>query len=397
MTSDIGADQIMPIAINGKFLGANLNGVHRTAAYYSRELMRRAADHAQNEGQVRLLTPPGAHGNPDFPGLVGQPVGGRFGVSFGGGQGWEMLTLPSAARGSLLVNFCNLAPLLHGNSVVMIHDAQTFLYPQDFTGKQAIFYRLLLPLIARRARRILTVSEFSRGSLAAHGIGTPEKISVVHNGTDHILDNPADPAILAQHGLAAGKFVLTMGSSKYYKNMRVVFDAMRAPLPSGHTLVVAGGPGAQAYRAAGWEPPAGTIFTGFVSDGELRALYESAAVFVFPSLTEGFGLPPVEAMHCGSPVVSARAGAMPEVLGPEVQGSEVQGSEVRGPKAPGAAALLVQADQPGEYRQAIMALLADAELHAKMREAGRVRASQLSWKAAGDRLWSLIRPLAIPG
>ena len=352
------------IAINGKFLGAGLNGVHRTAAHYSRALI----DHASAQVPIRLLTPPGNQPNADFLDLAGEPVSGRFGR----GQGWEMITLPHAAKDELLVNFCNLAPLLHRRSIVMIHDAQTFLYPEDFTGRQAVFYRLLLPQIARAALRILTVSEFARGSLAAHGIGHPGKIDVVHNGTDHILEEQADAGVLARHGLVAQGYVLVLGSAKGYKNMRAVFEALREPLASGQKLVVAGGAGPEAYRAKGWEPPAGTTFTGFVSDAELRALYEGAALFAFPSLTEGFGLPPVEAMHCGAPVVAARAGAMPEVLGD--------------------AALLVAADQPGEYRGAIEQVLADEDLANRLRADGRKRSAELSWKAAGKRLWSLVAP-----
>jgi len=353
------------IAINGKFLGANLNGVHRTAAHYSSELLARASqDHS-----LALLTPGTTTPPEEFPDLLSTPVRGAFGT----GQGWEMLTLPSAAKGHLLVNFCNLAPLLHDNSVVMIHDAQTFLFPEDYTGRQAMFYRLLLPWIARRARRILTVSEFSRQSLARFGIGSLDQIDVVHNGTDHILSAPADQSFLAEKGLTAGSYVLTLGSAKGYKNMRTVFAALDTPLPGGQMLVVAGGAGEAAYRAKGWNPPKGTVFTGFVSDAQLRALYEGAAAFVFPSLTEGFGLPPVEAMHCGAPVVAARAGAMPEVLGE--------------------AAMLVTADSPAEYREALVSLLDGGETAAKLRNAGLQRAGQLSWQAAGDRLWSLVEPL----
>jgi len=353
------------ITINGKFLGANLNGVHRTAAHYTEQLVARMGE----AHTVRLLAPVASAGHPDFPTLMAEQVKGRF----GSGQGWEMLTLPMAAQGSLLVNFCNLAPLLHSNSVVMIHDAQTFLFPEDYTGRQATFYRLLLPLIARRARRILTVSEFSRQSLAAHGVGTLDKIDVVHNGTDHILAAAADAAILARHGLVRGRYVMTLGSAKGYKNMRTVFAAMQAPAPGGLPLVVAGGPGLAEYRGRGWQPPEGTIFTGFISDAELRALYENAAVFVFPSLTEGFGLPPVEAMQCGCPVVAARAGAMPEVCED--------------------AAMLVEADKPEEYRIAIEQVLGNEQLAAQLRLAGAKRASELSWDAAGRRLSKLLEPL----
>ncbi|MCA0994791.1 glycosyltransferase family 4 protein [Alloyangia pacifica] len=283
-----------------------------------------------------------------------------------------MLSLPALARGGLLVNFCNLGPILHRNSVVMIHDAQTFLYPEDYTGRQAAAYRGLLPVIARSARRVLTVSGFSRESLAEHRICRAEKIGVIHNGTDHILDTAPDPAILEKHGLAGKPFVLVLGSAKGYKNIRRVFDAMRnAGL--GLPLVVAGGAGEEAYRSKGWEPPEGTIFTGFVSDGELRALYEAATVFGFPSQTEGFGLPPVEAMQCGTPVIAARAGAMPEVC------------------ADGA--ILVDPEDTDAWRAALQQLTTDPEQNAQWSARARERAAKLSWAAAGDQLWKQISAL----
>lgn len=357
------------ITINGKFLGAPLNGVHRMAALYARELIRRAGE----SHRVQVLAPQGAAVPPGFGDLAPKVAKGLFGA----GQGWEMLTLPARARGHLLVNFCNLAPLAHANSLVMIHDAQTFLYPGDYRGRQALAYRALLPRIARRARKILTVSHFARESLIAHGIGAAAKIDVVHNGTDHILAEAEDASILRRHGLQPGGYVLTIGSTKGYKNLRRVFETMASPLPGRQKLVVAGGPDEVNYRRAGWKPPEGTIFTGFVSDGELRALYGSAGAFAFPSLTEGFGLPPVEAMHCNTPVVAARAGAMPEVCGD--------------------AALLVEADNPRSYREAILALLDDTELAERQRLRGRNRAATLSWDAAGSRLAELVCALAQPG
>ncbi|MBY6005208.1 glycosyltransferase family 4 protein [Salipiger bermudensis] len=351
------------IDINGKFLGAGLNGVHRTAAHYASLLIERgrAAGH-----EVRLLSPREVAPDPEFPLLRPEVHPGRFGA----GQGWEMLTLPRLARGALLVNFCNLAPLLHPRSMVMIHDAQTYLYPADYSGRQATAYRALLPLIGRRALRILTVSDFSRHSLADHHVGRLDKIDVVHNGTDHIRDIPPEPEILAQHGLEAGGYVMVVGSAKGYKNIARVFEAMRTPLPGGQKLVVAGGAGRDAYLAKGWQPPEGTVFTGFVSDGALRALYEGAAVFAFPSRTEGFGLPPIEAMHCGTPVVAARAGAMPEVC------------------AEGA--LLVDPEDTAAWRDALISVLGDPARSDALRLKGSERAAQLSWRAAGDRLWETV-------
>ncbi|MCJ2183521.1 glycosyltransferase family 4 protein [Novosphingobium sp. 1949] len=351
--------------INGKFLDAPLNGVHRTAAEFSEQLIQRALHRVP----TRLLSPRISPARPEFPHLRPRIAAGALGP----GQGWEMGTLPWLARGNLLMNFCNLAPLLHGNSLVMIHDAQTFLYPQDYSGRQAAAYRRLLPWIGQRARRVLTVSEFARQCLIRFRIAPAERVHVVHNGTDHLLKEPADPHVLARLGLTDGGYVLALGSAKGYKNMRAVFDALRDPLPSGHRLVVAGGPGPDTYRAKGWEPPAHALFTGFVSDSELRALYTGASVFLFPSLTEGFGLPPVEAMHCATPVVAAQAGAMPEVCAD--------------------AAILVPPQDPAAYRAATCALLEDEALHARMTTAGQTRAAQLTWKAAGQRLWDVVQPL----
>jgi len=355
--------------INGKFLGGNLNGVHRTAAHYCDQLVKRMADRCD----VRLLAPHATYFAQGFSRLVPTQVRGRLGH----GQGWEMITLPRHARGNLLVNFCNLAPLLHNNSVVMIHDAQTFLYPEDYSGRQAAAYRHLLPWIGRRARRVLTVSEFARQTLVAHSIASLEKIDVVHNGTDHLLDVAPDRSVLARHALTPRSYVLVIGTAKGYKNIRRVFEALQNRLPGGLCLVVAGGPGAEVYRKKGWNPPENTIFTGFVSDPELRALYENAVVFVFPSLTEGFGLPPVEAMHCGTPVVAARTGAMPEVCGD--------------------GALLVDADNPRAFRTAIEAVLQDRQLREGLTGRGRTRAGELTWDRAGERLETIISGLLRTG
>ncbi|WP_226633720.1 glycosyltransferase family 4 protein [Novosphingobium profundi] len=371
------------IHVNAKFLGAGLNGVHRTAAEFTQQLVRRArqpggqatsrtrgpSGHEEHGHTVRLLSPPGAEA---LAGLTPEVRKGAFGT----GQGWEMLTLPRAARRALLVNFCNLAPLLHANSAVMIHDAQTFLYPEDYSGRQARAYRHLLPWIGRRARRVLTVSEFARQSLASFGIAPLDKIDVVHNGTDHLTREPPDNEVLERLGLSRGSYVLTMGSAKGYKNMRTVFEALQAPLAGGQRLVVAGGPGALAYHDRGWTPPAHALFTGFVSDAELRALYAGASAFLFPSLTEGFGLPPVEAMHSGTPVIAAHAGAMPEVCSD--------------------GALLVSPEDPRAWREAVDALLSSRELARHLVARGGQRAAQLSWNAAGDRLWQVLEPLIPP-
>lgn len=353
------------ITINGKFVGAPLNGVHRTAALYAQALMA----HRSGGADVEVVAPREIAGDPVFEALKPRVLRSRLGA----GQGWEMLSLPLATKGRLLVNLCNLAPVIHPNYVVMIHDAQTYLYPEDYSGRQAIAYRLLLPLIARRARRVLTVSEFARHSLAEQGVAPLEKIAVVHNGADHLLAVPPDEQPLAEQGLTPKGYALTLGTTKSYKNIPRLFDAFEAPDLSDLPLVVAGGPLGDAYRERGARPPGNVRFLGPVSDAALRALYANAAMFLFPSRTEGFGLPPIEAMFCGCPVIAAHAGAMPEVCGE--------------------GAILVNPEDTPAWCNAIRLLRIPHQSEARA-NAALARASRFTWKRSGERLWEAIRDLA---
>ena len=356
------------IAINGKFIGAPLNGVHRTAALYAGAMLATVSAAGRPGVDVEVLAPRPLPDDPVFRALSPRVVPSRL----GSGQGWEMVALPRAARGRLLINLCNLAPIAHPDFVVMIHDAQTYLHPEDYSGRQAAAYRLLLPLIARRARRVLTVSDFARRSLARHGVAPVEKIAVVHNGADHLSDVAPDEGVLAAHGLSPDGYALALGTAKGYKNVPRLFAAFDHPDLADLPLVVAGGPPADAYVRHGVAPPPGAIFLGHVSDAALRALYACAAMFLFPSRTEGFGLPPVEAMGCGCPVIAAEAGAMPEVCG--------------------AGAVLVDPESTEAWRAAVLRMR-ETKGAAPLAAAAAERVRHFTWARAGARLWEAIEDL----
>ena len=353
------------IAINGKFMGATLNGVHRTAALYSAALLSRQSEGPKVEIVAPRSSPPD---DPLFAALAPKVVEGPFGT----GQFWEMITLPRATRGRLLVNFCNLGPLVHSNSVVMIHDTQTFMYPQDYSGRQAVAYRMLLPIIGKRARLVLTVSEFAKASLVEYGVAREEKIEVVHNGGDHLLSIDADENTLSTKSLKPTGYALAFGSTKSYKNLGCLFEAFRHPALADLPLAIAGGPPKDAYRSLGYNPPPTARFLGSVSDGELRALYQNAAMFLFPSKTEGFGLPPIEALNFGCPVIAARAGAIPEVCGE--------------------GALLIDPNDVAGWIDAIQRFR-HADQTLAFQAAARDRARHFTWSRAGDRLWEVLSAL----
>ncbi len=290
-----------------------------------------------------------------------------------GGQPWEMLVLPALARGDLLINFCNLAPVLHSNSVVMIHDVQTLDFPDAYPRRQVQGYRVFWPLIGHRARAVLTVSEHSRQSIAEHRIAPLDRIFVVRNGTDHILRAEPDDRVLDRTDLRHRPFAMTFGTTQSYKNLSTLFAAFEDPRLAEVPLVVVGGPPRRDYETLDWRIPPNVIFTGEVSDRELRALYTAARVFLFPSRTEGFGLPPVEAMHCGTPALVARGGALPETVGD--------------------GAALIDPLDPEAWAHATERALSDSACREDLVARGAARAAQLTWRHAGDALWNRVSTL----
>ena len=347
--------------VNGRFLTQAVTGVQRFATEVAWALDGLVATGEARD--IRLLVPPGTAS--PFPHLPAQPVGS------GGGQQWEQLHLARAARSGVLLNLGNTAPLTGGTrQAVVIHDAAVFDQPGTYSLAFRSWYRMLHRALPRLGTRIVTVSEFSRGRLAHHLGIDPARIGVMAEGGEHILREPADGAILARHGLAPRGYALTVGTRAAHKGLDGLREAVGLLEARGLRLAAAGAVDAGVFRPASGGEAA--VALGRVSDAELRALYENALCLVFPSRYEGFGLPPVEAMWCGCPVLAAEAGAVSEVCGD--------------------AALWFDADGPRTPAQALARLLDEPGLADALRDAGRARAAQYSWPAAARRLLSLVAP-----
>ena len=226
------------------------------------------------------------------------------------GHVWEQAVLPARARGArLLLNPANLAPLAFPRNAVVIHDAAALRHPGWYSPVYARWQRGILPLIARRARLVITVSDFSRRELAEL---LHVEAAVVPGGIDARFAPDADPEP-ARVALGLSRpYVLTVASRTARKNAGALETTGRRLAADGIDLVAAGGdrpqfrdePGASAVRPLGHVP-----------DAHLPGLYAGARAFVLPSWHEGFGLTCIEAMACGVPVVAARAGALPETCG----------------------------------------------------------------------------------
>lgn len=298
----------MVVFINGRFLGQRLTGVQR----YALETLL-ALDALLGKGPVeplsfKVLAPRGvsrpALSNVDFENV------GRL-----SGHAWEQLELPLFARSGWLLSFCPTGPVLKRRQTVTIHDAAVYAMPHAFSREFKAWYKLLLPALAKRPPLVMTVSEFSRGELVRYLGVDAARVRVSGEGWQHVERLSTDASVLERHGLERGNYVLAVSSLTPQKNFQLIADALPFLADAGFQVAVAGRLEARVF--GDYEPSSlrALKLLGYVSDAELRTLYEHAAVFVYPSRYEGFGIPPLEAMALGCPVLASNAASLPEVCG----------------------------------------------------------------------------------
>jgi glycosyltransferase involved in cell wall biosynthesis len=343
------------LILNARFLMRPATGVDRVAAELARALIDQAPE------RVSAIHPQGRFMS-DMPDLQDRKM--VKGVLTG--PLWEQTTLARIRPDAILLSLCNSGPVMRRRQAVMIHDAQVFTQPDSYSAAFRAWYRFMLPRLGHRAGLILTPSAHTAGQLESHGIIPPGRARAVPNGADHILRAPADPETMRRFGLTSGAYFLAIGSLAPHKNLSMLAQAARDRRDQSLPLVLAGGGNPQVFRDAGIAPSPGLRMTGRVTDGELRALYENARALVFPSRTEGFGLPPVEAMVCGCPVIATTCGAVPEVCGD--------------------AAMLVDPEDPSAWTKAMEQVAADTDLRAALTAKGRAHAAQYTWEKAAQTL-----------
>ena len=356
------------LLINGRFLGRRATGVDRFALETLRALdqLIDANDPLVAGLRAEIVVPEALAGLANPFRHVGLRASGAA-----SGLRWEQLALPQIARGGLLLNLCNSGPLMCRRQVTVLHDAAPARVPDSYSRSFAAWYRLMAPRLGRVSQRVITVSEFSRRELSDAYRIPAGKIGVVPESGEHMLRVEHDDRAVA-HKLNDRPFALAVGSLNRHKNFRLVADAARLLGDAQFDIVVVGGGDPKVYGAEQHALPAFVKHLGYVSDGELAALYRRAACFVYPSRYEGFGLPPVEALALGCPVIASRLPAVQEACADAV--------------------LYTSADDPAELAHLLQRITSDAGLRASLRERGRARTAELTWRSTAVKLIEEISP-----
>lgn len=306
---------MLRLVINSRFLTQPITGVQRYAHEITKALIKLGKDEVIPVAPQKIRS--------EFIGIY-PLINSSTAIS---GHAWEQLVLPRYLKklyADLLFSPGNTGPLNVGNQVVTIHDAAIFKRPEGYNKNFLKLYRLLLPHLAQSAEKIITVSNFSKAELVESLKISSEKIVTIYNG---VGDNFKPQSQKAQKEFAANmglpeKYVLVLGTRGKNKNLRRLLKAWelltREEKMQNVFLVIAGG----IENTLASDDI--TVLTsrllrvhsiGYIKEAILPQLYSGAEVFVHPSLYEGFGLPPLEAMACGTPTVVSKAASLPEVVG----------------------------------------------------------------------------------
>jgi glycosyltransferase involved in cell wall biosynthesis len=292
---------------------------------------------------------------------------------------WEQLLQPPAValeRLDVLHSMSYVQPLLSPvRSVVTMLDLSFLRMPEAFNRWNRIYLATMARVSARRSDRIIAISESTRRDIV-HYFGVPAgKVEVIYCGVDAHYRPEEDASLLERFRRERGlpeRFLLYVGTLEPRKNVERLVEAysrVRTELGPSHKLVLGGAKGwlydriFARVRQLGLEGE--VVFAGYIPDEDLPLWYNLADIFIYPSLYEGFGLPPLEAMACGTPVITSSASSLPEVAG--------------------TAALMVDPLDVDDLANAIMRVLGDSALHQQLEAAGPRQAARFRWADAAAR------------
>lgn len=355
------------ILINGRFLGQKITGVQR----FGREILREL-DSQVGRGDLpaelagssfEVAVPSGLASDLNFSAISVKELPG------GSGHFWEQVTLARYDAKAPLISLCNAGPLVRANHIAVVHDAAVFRMPASYGWKYRTFHRLISRSLARTAK-IATVSEFSRDELSYFLALSPDKISVLGNSADHFRRVEENFSTTDKIKLEGRPFFLVIGSENKSKNIALIREAVSRREDDDWLVVVVGGKDNAVFQSEEVSGSNRFIYPGRLTDAEIAGLAKRAVALVFPSLYEGFGIPPLEAMILGCPVAASNIPPCREVCGAAARYFDPHDAE-------GLATIMSELAQGGEERQ-------------KMIQAGHAQSLKFTWSSVVSKLLSVL-------
>jgi glycosyltransferase involved in cell wall biosynthesis len=341
---------INSIALNARFAVHRPSGMQR----YGIELAHRLRDHVHMVQPTQALRGPAGHL-------------------------WEQFYLPSATHGRLLWSPNNTGPLAVRRQVCTLHDLIPLDHPEWFSRRFAAWYKWLLPRLAKQVRHIITVSEFTKQRAVELLRVPPEKVTVILHGVDERFRPQPEESVVEMRralGIDCSSYLLYVGNLEPRKNLHRLLRAWeiaQRSVPREIELVVSGAKGSSLVfeRVSLGKIPPRVRFTGYVPDEHLPALYTGSLALVYPSLYEGFGLPPLEAMACGTLVVTSSNTSLPEVVGD--------------------AATLVDAEDVHSIADGILRVVNNNGRRSAIRQTGFERVKDFTWERTARETLQVLR------
>lgn len=355
------------ISVNGRFLTRATSGVERYATETVKQIDRLLGTREFADLSFRIVAPRGTERPAWLKNMGFETCGKR------GGYAWEQIELPMATAGDILLCLCNLGPVMHRRRILCVHDVNYFIIPETYSRAFRLVYKTLIPLLTRTSARVTTVSEFSRDMLYRYRlVASDQPVSVIYNGHEHLRELSPQPIALPDT-----PYVAMIGSRTYNKNVAIIASIADRLRQAGIAVLSTGKANSAVFdsRTSSAQED-GITYTGYLADGELAYLLEHALCLAFPSFYEGFGIPPLEAMVQGCPVVVSDSSCGPEVCGD--------------------AALYADPRDGDAWYDAIVSLK-DEALRASLRAKGQERCQRFSWETGARQYLALVRDMQKDG
>jgi len=298
------------IIINGEFFCCNLSGIERFAYEITRRL-----DEISKKNEIGIIISKNAKNVPEFRNLKVLNYEKDI-TSF---PKWQQFVLPRILQKikAISLDFGNACSFFYPG-ITFLHDIYCKIFPEDFKTRkekiQLIYFRVLYQIIAYRAKKIVTVSYFSRNQIASNYHLNPEKITVVYNGWEHFSRIKSDYSVFNDFPILLTPFYFSLGSLSKRKNIKWIIE-YASKNPSSFFALSGISLNTCIIDELSGSIPSNVILLGYLDDSKVKALMEKCKAFIQPSYYEGFGIPPLEALSCGAQIIISKAASLPEIYG----------------------------------------------------------------------------------